>query len=50
MTPEVTAQPPRSQEEPKLRDVRQFYVKPYDLDPVDGGRLGTLLVAPGAEQ
>ena len=29
--------PPRSSEDPKLRDVRQFYVKPYDLDPADGG-------------
>ena len=26
MTPEVTAEPPRSQEDPKLRDVRQFSV------------------------
>jgi len=37
LTPEVTPLPPRSAEEPKLRDVRQFYVKPYDLDPADGG-------------
>ena len=37
MTSEVTAQPPRSSEDVKLRGVRQFYVKPYDLDPEDGG-------------
>ena len=37
LTPEVTPLPPRSSEDPKLRDVRQFYVKPYDLDPADGG-------------
>ena len=37
MTPEVTPLPPRSTEDPKLKDVRQFYVKPYDLDPTDGG-------------
>ena len=36
-TPEVTSLPPRSAEDPKIRDVRQFYVKPYDLDPVAGG-------------
>ena len=36
-TPEVTPLPPRSAEDPKLRDVRQFYVKPYDLDPAGGG-------------
>ena len=37
MTPEVTQLPPRSPDDPKLRDVRQFYVKPYDLDPADSG-------------
>jgi hypothetical protein len=37
MTPEVTPQPPRSPQDPKIRDVRQFYVKPYDLNPDDGG-------------
>ena len=36
-TPEVSPLPPRSAEDPKLRDVRQFYVKPYDLDPAGGG-------------
>ena len=36
-TPEVTSLPPRSAEDPKIRDVRRFYVKPYDLDPVAGG-------------
>ena len=37
LTPEVTPLPPRSPEDPKPKDVRQFYVKPYDLDPADGG-------------
>ena len=46
MTPEVTAQPPRSQEEPNLPDVRQIYVKPYGLDPVDGG-IGYATGCPG---
>ena len=37
MTPEVTPLPPRSPEDPRPKDVRQFYVKSYDLDPADGG-------------
>ena len=36
-TPESTPLPPRSPQDPKIRDVRQFYVKQYDLDPDDGG-------------
>ena len=35
--PVSTPLPPRSPEDPKIRDVRRFYVKPYDLDPADGG-------------
>ena len=37
MRPEVTQLPPRSPVEPTLKDVRQFYVKPYDLDPASNG-------------
>ena len=36
-TPVTTQLPPRSAEDPKLKSVRSFYVKPYDLDPSDGG-------------
>ena len=37
MTLEVTQLPPRPPEDPKLRGIRQFYVKPYDLDPAGSG-------------
>ena len=37
LEPEGTPLPPRSSEEPTLKDVRQFYVKPRGLDPAAKG-------------
>ena len=48
MTLEVTPLPPRSPQDPKIRDVRQFYVKQYDLDPDDGG-IGRTEGCPGCK-
>ena len=37
MIPETTQLPPRSMDEPTLKNIRQFYVKTYDLNPAEGG-------------
>ena len=36
-TPVCSPSPPRTLEEPYLKDIRQFYVKKPDLDPSGGG-------------
>jgi hypothetical protein len=37
LVPESTPLPPRSSDDPSMKDVRQFYVKPRDLDPAGNG-------------